>query len=120
MQSLDPHDPLDLPSSPAAGDHDTDDHDTGDDSAAPVNADDDIHDGADLAADVAAPGSDDTAYDVVAERDVPTAPTTGDAVADAAMIELAAAEAGSVAERIEAGERAHRVLQGRLSDLGGA
>jgi hypothetical protein len=107
MQSLDPHDPHDLEASPAAGDHDTD-SDT-----------DDLDDASDLAADVAA-GSDDVAYDVVSERDVPTAPTTGDAVVDAAMIELAAAEAGSLSERIEAGERAHRVLQGRLSDLGGA
>ncbi|HET7801964.1 MAG TPA: hypothetical protein VFL38_16185 [Humibacillus xanthopallidus] len=60
------------------------------------------------------------AYPGAGDRDVPTAPTTGDAVVDAAMIELAAAEAGSLAERIDAGERAHRVLQGRLSDLGGA
>jgi hypothetical protein len=104
MQSLDPHDPHDLEVSPAAGDHDTDS---------------DTDDPSDLAADVDA-GSDDVAYDVVSERDVPTAPTTGDSVVDAAMIELAAAEAGSLTERIEAGERAHRVLQGRLSDLGGA
>ena len=65
-------------------------------------------------------GTDDPAYPGVGERDVPTAPTTGDAVVDAAMIDLAAAEAGAQAERIDAGERAHRVLQGRLSDLGGA
>ncbi|GAA2147318.1 hypothetical protein FHX52_1348 [Humibacillus xanthopallidus] len=65
-------------------------------------------------------GTDEPAYPGAGERDVPTAPTTGDAVVDAAMIELAAAEAGSLAERIDAGERAHRVLQGRLSDLGGA
>lgn len=73
---------------------------------------------ADADADVGA-GGDDPAYGVVG-RDVPTAPATGDEVVDAAMIELAAAEAGSLAERIDAGERAHRVLQGRLSDLGGA
>jgi hypothetical protein len=63
---------------------------------------------------------DDTADDRVPERDVPSAPTTGDAVVDAAMVELASAEAGTLSERIDAGERAHRVLQGRLSDLGGA
>ena len=64
--------------------------------------------------------TDDRADDVVPERDVPSAPTTGDAVVDAAMVELAAAESGTLTERIDAAERAHRVLQGRLSDLGGA
>ena len=64
--------------------------------------------------------ADDTAPDLVPERDVPSAPTTGDAVVDAAMVELAAAESGTLTERIDAAERAHRVLQGRLSDLGGA
>jgi hypothetical protein len=87
---------------------------------APVDAPEDAHgdyyEGAD--ADVDA-GGDDPAYGVVG-RDVPTAPATGDEIVDAAMIELAAAEARSLAERIDAGERAHRVLQGRLSDLGGA
>ena len=63
-------------------------------------------------------GSDE--HDRAPEREVPTAPTTGDAVVDEAMIDLAAAEAGTLAERIDAGERAHRLLQGRLSDLGGA
>ena len=64
--------------------------------------------------------TDDAAYDVASERAVPSAPTTGDPVVDAAMVELAAAESGTLTERIDAGERAHRVLQGRLSDLGGA
>ncbi|MEO7449051.1 MAG: hypothetical protein ABI336_12335 [Humibacillus sp.] len=50
-------------------------------------------------------------------REVPTPPTTGDAVVDAATVDLAAAEAGSLAERIDAGERVHQVLQERLSDL---
>jgi hypothetical protein len=57
---------------------------------------------------------------VVGERHVPTAPTTGDEAVDAAMLDLAAAEGGTLTQRIEAGERAHRVLQGRLGDLGGA
>ena len=65
-------------------------------------------------------GTHEPAYPRADGPEVPTAPSTGDAVVDAAMIELAAAEAGSLAERIDAGERAHRVLQGRLSDLGGA
>lgn len=98
MESLDPHD---------------DPHDPADESA------DQAHDaGHDVSEDEA--GADETAYPGAGGRDVPTAPTTGDAVVDAAMVELAAAEAGSLAERIDAGERAHRVLQGRLSDLGGA
>jgi hypothetical protein len=97
MDSLDPHDRPDDPADPHPNSGEA--------------VDDVAEDGA---------GSGETAYDGVGERDVPTAPTTGDAVVDAAMIDLAAAEAGSLAERIEAGERAHRVLQGRLSDLGGA
>lgn len=90
------------------------------DEDAPVDAPEHAlsNDDEDADADVDA-GGDDPAYGVVG-RDVPTAPATGDEVVDAAMIELAAAEAGSLAERIDAGERAHRVLQGRLSDLGGA
>ncbi len=52
--------------------------------------------------------------------DVRTSPTTGDQVVDEAMVELAAAESGPLAERIDAGERAQRLLQSRLSDLGGA
>jgi len=84
----------------------------------PHHADDiDDTDGIDDTADTA---YDDAADDRVPERDVPSAPTTGDAVVDAAMVELASAEAGTLSERIDAGERAHRVLQGRLSDLGGA
>ncbi len=62
----------------------------------------------------------DAAYDLVSERAVPSAPTTGDPVVDAAMVELAAAESGTLTQRIDAGERAHRALQDRLSDLGGA
>ena len=93
MDSVDPHDHSQHPADPYPENHD-------------------------VSEDVA--GSVETAYGGVGERDLPTAPITGDAVVDAAMIDLAAAEAGSLAERIEAGERAHRVLQGRLSDLGGA
>lgn len=47
-------------------------------------------------------------------------PSTGDAVVDSALEALAQAQAGALTERIEAGERAHRLLQGRLSDLGQA
>jgi hypothetical protein len=79
---------------------------------------DGIDDRADTAYDDTA--YDDAADDRVPERDVPSAPTTGDAVVDAAMVELAAAESGTLTQRIDAAERAHRVLQGRLSDLGGA
>jgi hypothetical protein len=106
MESLDPHD-----------DRPDDRPDPADESA--DDAHDDTHDsGHDVSEDEA--GADETAYPGAGGRDVPTAPTTGDAVVDAAMVELAAAEAGSLAERIDAGERADRVLQGRLSDLGGA
>jgi hypothetical protein len=53
-------------------------------------------------------------------RGVEGVPTTGDAAIDETLVELLQAQSGSLAERIDAGERAHRLLQGRLSDLGGA
>lgn len=46
-------------------------------------------------------------------------PVTGDDAVDEALVEFARAQAGSMAERIEAGERMHTTLQGRLRDLGG-
>ncbi|GAA2478868.1 hypothetical protein [Terrabacter carboxydivorans] len=51
---------------------------------------------------------------------VPTPPVTGDEAVDDAMMRLAESQAGSFAERIEAGEHAHRSLQSRLGGLGGA
>lgn len=45
---------------------------------------------------------------------------TGDVELDAAMVELARAQSRSFAERIDSGERVHRLLQGRLGDLGRA
>ncbi len=45
---------------------------------------------------------------------------TGDVELDAAMVELARAQSRSFAERIDSGERVHRLLQGRLGDLGWA
>jgi hypothetical protein len=107
MQSHDPHHPDDSPIDDSPIDDTQDDSTDSADTPAPGEAD-------------MADDTDDAAYDVVSQRDVPSAPTTGDPVVDAAMAELAAAEPGSLAERIDAGERAHRVLQGRLSDLGGA
>lgn len=68
----------------------------------------------------------DSHRDVVGSGEVETSdgshdvPTTGDAAIDGALVELLQAQSGSLAERIDAGERAHRLLQGRLSDLGGA
>jgi len=53
-------------------------------------------------------------------RDVPEPPVTGDEAVDEAMARLAEAQPGSFAERIEAGEHAHRSLQSRLGGLGGA
>ena len=50
----------------------------------------------------------------------PTPPVTGDEAVDEAMSRLAQAQAESFAERIEAGEHAHRSLQSRLGGLGGA
>lgn len=47
-------------------------------------------------------------------------PQTGDADLDDAMQDLARAQSRSFGERIESGERVHRLLQGRLSDLGRA
>lgn len=46
-------------------------------------------------------------------------PHTGDALIDAAIVELAHVRERPLAERIVAGENAHRVLQSRLNDLGG-
>ena len=50
-------------------------------------------------------------------REVPTPPTPGDPVVDSATADLATAQTGSLSQRIDAGEQAHRVLQERLSDL---
>jgi hypothetical protein len=46
-------------------------------------------------------------------------PQTGDASIDAVVAELAQARERPLDEHVTAGEKAHRVLQGRLSDLGG-
>ncbi|GAA6526623.1 hypothetical protein [Intrasporangium sp. DVR] len=56
------------------------------------------------------------------EVTVPAAatPRTGDEVIDAVLADVAAAQAGSLTERISAGERAQAALRSRLSDLGGA
>jgi hypothetical protein len=53
-------------------------------------------------------------------REVPAPPVTGDEAVDEAMAVLAESQHGSFAERIEAGEHAHRSLQSRLGGLGGA
>jgi hypothetical protein len=53
-------------------------------------------------------------------REVPAPPVTGDEAVDEAMALLAESQLGSFAERIEAGEHAHRSLQSRLGGLGGA
>lgn len=60
------------------------------------------------------------------EHDVPDddrgrgdVPETGDPTIDAVLAELASVRDLPLEEHIAAGERAHRVLQGRLSDLGG-
>lgn len=50
----------------------------------------------------------------------PEPPVTGDEAVDDATMRLAEAQSGTFAERIEAGEHAHRSLQGRLGGLGGA
>ncbi|MDF2145882.1 hypothetical protein [Knoellia sp. p5-6-4] len=44
---------------------------------------------------------------------------TGDAQIDAALAELDAAAPDDLDAQIEAGQRVHRTLQSRLSDLGG-
>lgn len=53
----------------------------------------------------------------------PGAPTgdgpTGDAQVDAALAELEGAAPDDLDAQIEAGQRVHRTLQSRLSDLGG-
>lgn len=55
-----------------------------------------------------------------ATPETPTPPVTGDETVDEAMLRLAESQAGSFAERIDAGEHAHRSLQSRLGGLGGA
>jgi hypothetical protein len=46
-------------------------------------------------------------------------PVTGDPTIDAVVSELAEAREQPLEAHIAAGEKAHRVLQARLSDLGG-
>ena len=66
-------------------------------------------------------GGEDASFEpVVDDPPAPEAPATGDTAIDEAMTELALAQAGSFEARIEAGERAHRLLQGRLGGLGEA
>ncbi|HET8595144.1 MAG TPA: hypothetical protein VFM07_07850 [Intrasporangium sp.] len=48
------------------------------------------------------------------------APRTGDEDIDAVLAELADLEQQPLGRHIEVGEAVHRVLQGRLGDLGGA
>jgi hypothetical protein len=55
-----------------------------------------------------------------ATPETPTPPVTGDETVDDAMLRLAQSQAGSFAERIDAGEQAHHSLQSRLGGLGGA
>ncbi|MDV3221966.1 hypothetical protein [Intrasporangium sp.] len=50
----------------------------------------------------------------------PAPPTTGDPSIDAVLLDLAAAQRGSLGDRITAGEVAQAALQSRLGDLGGA
>ena len=47
------------------------------------------------------------------------APRTGDIVIDAALTDLAVADAGDLDAVLDRGEAVHRTLQGRLADLGG-
>ncbi len=103
-------DPMDL----AADDSDTDVDETGftDDAD---DFDDETDDTDDAEDDAEVPFE--PAFD---DRPVPEAPATGDTAIDEAMTELAVAQAGSFEARIEAGERAHRLLQGRLGGLGEA
>ncbi len=67
---------------------------------------------------VTAPGPEETRPDET--REVPSPPVTGDEAVDEAMARLSESQHGSFAERIEAGEHAHRSLQSRLGGLGGA
>jgi hypothetical protein len=48
------------------------------------------------------------------------APSTGDEDIDTVLAELAGIEQEPLGRHIEVGEAVHRVLQGRLGDLGGA
>jgi hypothetical protein len=55
-----------------------------------------------------------------AEESTLVPPATGDAEIDRVLDELAAAQTGSLAARVAAGEQAQAALQSRLRDLGGA
>jgi len=80
----------------------------------------------DLAADepmMAQDGVEESGHEAMADDSasaVPTPPVTGDEAVDEAMMRLAESQSGSFAERIDAGEHAHRSLQSRLGGLGGA
>lgn len=50
----------------------------------------------------------------------PAPPATGDAALDEALADLAQAQTKPFGERVDSGERFHRLLQGRLDDLGQA
>lgn len=50
---------------------------------------------------------------------LPPQPRTGDEAVDLVLTELRASAGGSLERQIEAGEQVHRILENRLSDLGG-
>ena len=112
-------DPMDAVDEDAGGEvvDDVYDADLDDDDAVDDDPADDVVDDPDDDTDDAAEVPFEPAFD---DRPVPEAPATGDTAIDEAMTELAVAQAGSFEARIEAGERAHRLLQGRLGGLGEA
>jgi hypothetical protein len=57
--------------------------------------------------------------EAVAAHHLTGPPRTDDAAVDAALDRLHRAASGTLDEQAEAGEAAHRVLQDRMSDLGG-
>jgi hypothetical protein len=62
----------------------------------------------------------DERHEDLGDQPVEEPPATGDDDLDAALGELAQAQNRSFEERVDTGERVHRLLQGRLGDLGRA
>ena len=66
------------------------------------------------------PGAPDDDDDGLFPAPVRPAPRTGDGLIDSALSQLEeSASSGTLDDQIEAGEKVHRTLQGRLSDVGG-
>ncbi|GAA5015352.1 hypothetical protein GCM10023258_00030 [Terrabacter aeriphilus] len=102
-------------------DDEYDEYDTNDSGDSDDQDDDEAgHDGDDDAPAEGSGAEAESPWAPVDATPAPEPPVTGDEAVDDATMRLAEAQSGTFAERIEAGEHAHRSLQGRLGGLGGA